>query len=243
MAAKLEKASLSVVGTMSSTQGKMNAKAGSGGIAGGVEVGASCNFQFNPKEYTIQRSANVPRQSTPSAKGSSPPQYTGPEPRSMSFEAFFDESETQTSVAKKVDFLLDCCVATPKSRQDRKPALPVVSFQWGSSPPFKGVVKSVNAKYTLFTSEGVPIRAACTVNLEEYTEPEGGQNPTSGGRTARRSHRVVAGDSLPSIAYEEYGEPGLWRAIAELNGVDDPMRLPSGLQLLVPEADEARARS
>lgn len=242
MASKLEKATLSVMGTMSSTQGKIAANGPASGGTGGVNVGSSITFQFNPKEYTIQRSANIPKQPSPSDK-SPLPQYTGPEPRSLSFEAFFDESEKQNSIAKQVDFLLGCCLATPKSRADRKPALPVVSFQWGSSPPFEGIVKSVNAKYTLFTSEGLPIRAACTVTIEEYTKSPKGQNPTSGGPAARRSHRVVAGDSLPSIAYEEYGDPSLWRAIAELNGIDDPMCLRSGSQLLVPEADEARARS
>ncbi|WP_368665523.1 LysM peptidoglycan-binding domain-containing protein, partial [Micromonospora sp. Rc5] len=44
-----------------------------------------------------------------------------------------------------------------------------------------------------------------------------GQNPTSGSRTARRVHRLVAGDSLELLAHREYGDQTAWRVIAEAN--------------------------
>jgi nucleoid-associated protein YgaU len=51
----------------------------------------------------------------------------------------------------------------------------------------------------------------------------------------------VQGDTLTSVAQQEYGDPGLWRALADANGVDDPMRLPAGARLLVPPRARARA--
>ena len=36
---------------------------------------------------------------------------------------------------------------------------------------------------------------------------------------------VVAGDTLASIAYAEYGDPTMWRPLAAFNGIDDPLRL------------------
>jgi len=48
-----------------------------------------------------------------------------------------------------------------------------------------------------------------------------------------------AGDSLPAVAYREYGNPNLWRALAEANGVDDPLRLRPGTSLLVPSRSDA----
>jgi len=83
------------------------------------------------------------------------------------------------------------------------------------------------------------LRASLT--LQEIATPESKQNPTSGGLAAQRTHTVVAGDSLASIAYEEYGEAGLWRALAETNRLDDPMRLPAGTSLLVPSPEDASA--
>ena len=65
------------------------------------------------------------------------------------------------------------------------------------------------------------------------------QNPTSGGVTTLRSHMVVEGDSLPLIAYQEYGDPGAWRVLADANGIDDPMRIRSGSRVLVPDLGQA----
>jgi nucleoid-associated protein YgaU len=84
----------------------------------------------------------------------------------------------------------------------------------------------------------VPIRGTATVTLKEIAAEPAKQNPTSGGRAARRSHLLVSGDTLASVAYAEYGDPALWRVLAEANGVDDPMRLSPGVTLLVPAADE-----
>ena len=43
-----------------------------------------------------------------------------------------------------------------------------------------------------------------------------------------------AGDTLHSVAYAEYGNPGFWRVLAEANGVDDPLRIAPGTALLIP---------
>ena len=51
-------------------------------------------------------------------------------------------------------------------------------------------------------------------------------------------HVLTAGDSLQSLAYQAYGNPELWRHIAEANGVDDPMRLKLGTTVLVPALEE-----
>jgi nucleoid-associated protein YgaU len=78
----------------------------------------------------------------------------------------------------------------------------------------------------------------CTVSIEEIAGELGGQNPTSGALSAQDAHVLVAGDTLQSVAFRRYGNPNLWRGIAEANGIDDPMRLPIGATLLIPSATE-----
>jgi nucleoid-associated protein YgaU len=52
---------------------------------------------------------------------------------------------------------------------------------------------------------------------------------------------MIEGDTLQSVAYTELGNPAYWRAIAELNGIDDPQRVTAGTTLLIPSvADAAR---
>jgi nucleoid-associated protein YgaU len=78
-----------------------------------------------------------------------------------------------------------------------------------------------------------------TVGLEAVPSIVPGTNPTSGGLTTRRTHTVIQGDTLASIAQSEYGDPAKWRAVAVANGIDDPMRVGVGTVLMVPDPREA----
>ena len=113
-------------------------------------------------------------------------------------------------------------------------------FEWGTArtTSFNGVLTNFSVDYSLFDVDGKPLRATCSLAIEEATVDEPGQNPTSGAENARRTHRVVAGDTLPQLAWQEYGDATVWRIIAEANGIDDPMVLRPGSELLVPEETE-----
>jgi nucleoid-associated protein YgaU len=207
-----------------------------------LQPGASrgqIEFQFNPKELTIAKSAKWERNAQKGSKKSAVPQYGGPEPSKLTLEMFLDASAKQDdAVVKTVEKLFQCCVPTDESHQKKMGTPPWVVFRWGGITSFTAYVKSVSVKYTLFTAAGVPIRGIATVNLEEIAGEQSGQNPTSGALAARAVHTVVSGDTLQSIAYREYGDPTVWRAIAEANDIDDPMRLRIGSTLLVPASEE-----
>ncbi|WP_018680473.1 LysM peptidoglycan-binding domain-containing protein [Actinokineospora enzanensis] len=196
-------------------------------------------FQFNPKELTLTKNAKWKRDAQRNAKKSGPPEFTGADPCKLSLEVFLDATDTMgDQVVKTVEKLFACCVATEDSRQSGKGSPPWVVFKWGGMTGFPAYVSSVSAKYTLFTPAGVPVRAVCTVALEEISGEQGGQNPTSGTRVVRATHTIVAGDTLQSVAYRAYGDPGYWRDIAELNDIDDPMVLRPGTRLRVPALEE-----
>lgn len=216
------------------------------GAAGGGQPGSSrgvIDFQFNPKEVTITKTAKWERKPTKGSKKAGPPEFTGPEPSKMTLEMFFDATGPRDgSVVAAVEKLLSCCVATEESAGQKKPSPPLVVLHWGSISSFPAFVTSVSAKFTLFASDGTPIRAVCSVNLEEMPGEPFRQNPTSGSHEVRRVHRTVAGDSLASVAYAEYGDPTAWRPLAVFNGIDDPLRVPSGTVLLLPTPEELGGR-
>lgn len=196
-------------------------------------------FQFNPKDLALAKTANWPRGTSTGSKKSSPPHYTGSQPSKLTLEMFFDASDTQAdSVVKSVEKLFACCVPTQDSHDQKKPLPPWVIFKWGSLTGFLAYISSVQAKYTLFTPTGLPIRATCTVTLEELAGETPRQNPTSGGRAPHREHVVLEGESLATIAYREYGDPALWRQVAEVNRIDDPFRVRAGHRVLLPTAAE-----
>jgi hypothetical protein len=214
-----------------------------GGTASpGPELGR-IEFQFNPKELSLTKNAKWKRDAQRNAKKSGVPEFTGADPCKLSLEMFFDATDTMdASVVRRVEGLFRCCVPTESSRQAKKGSPPWVVFHWGGMVGFPSFVSSVTAKYTLFTPGGTPVRALCTVALEEISGEQPGQNPTSGALAARDVHVVVAGDTLHSVAYRAYGRPGLWREIAEANNIDDPMRLSPGTTLLVPAQEEIESR-
>jgi hypothetical protein len=194
------------------------------------------DFQFNPKEVSITKSAKWERKPTKDKKAG-PPEYSGAEPCKMTLELFFDSTAKKgIDVVASVDKLFACCVPyKDKFAKNETPMPRLVVFAWGNVRSFAGYVSQVQAKYTRFSENGVPIRAVCTVNLEEIdVTPDPKQNPTSGALWADDVHTMVAGDSLALVAYEEYGDPQLWRALAAYNRIDDPMRIPDGTQVALP---------
>lgn len=196
-------------------------------------------FQFNPKELTIAKTAKWTRSTGTGNTRSGPPQYQGPEPSKLNLEMFLDASDTQDdSVVKTVELLLGCCVPTSSSHDQKRDSPPWAVFRWGGITGFLAYISSVSAKYTLFTGSGVPIRATVTVVLEELAGQPPGQNPTSGGLVPRREHVMAEGDTLPALAYREYGRPDLWRALAAVNGIDDPFRIRLGSTVLLPAVEE-----
>lgn len=196
-------------------------------------------FQFNPKEFSVEKSAQWTfRQSAGSSKAP-PAQYNGPNPTSVTLEMFLDASEREDGdVSADVQRLVDACIPTDASETNDRPLPPAVRFGW-DKVYFEGYLEKVSARYTLFRSNGKPIRAVCNLTLKEIEQPARRQNPTSGGLSASASVQVVEGDTLPGIAYARYGDPRFWRAIADANGVDDPMRVRPGTRLLIPPATQA----
>lgn len=125
---------------------------------------------------------------------------------------------------------------------------PTVTFQWG--PPmlgfmYDGLVTKADVKYTRFHSSGIPIRAEVNVTLKVQPSLLGSlpTNPTSGGLPGRRTHLLRENETLQSIAQHHYNRPGLWRKIAEINGIDNPQRVRPGTTVFLPGPGELESGS
>ena len=200
------------------------------------EVMKELKFGFNPKDYSVTQSADW---TVTQAKGGLPtPQYNGPKPTQISVELFMDDTEEEGGdVSKTVETLIKACLPTADTKSKNKPSAPMVKFEWGTRIQFKGYLEQVAVKYTLFRSDGTPVRGTANLTIKQFGEPVKPGNPTSGGEPGTTRHRVLAGDTLPSIAYNEFGRADAWRRIANANPlIDDPMRLRPGSVILIPPA-------
>lgn len=214
-------------------------RSGSGATATTKPTGRKIEFQFNPTDLEISKSARWHEKAT-KVGNAPPPEYEGPQAAELTVKMFLDTSGQRSGdVSKDVDRLFTMVVPTASSTRRGSPLPPFVIFGWGRKIHLRAYVTSVSASYTLFRGDGTPIRATCTVRLKELPRDFLKQNPTSGGIQTHDSVELVDGDSLASVAYRAYGNPHLWRTIAEANGIDDPMRVAPGTRLLVPTVIDA----
>jgi nucleoid-associated protein YgaU len=121
--------------------------------------------------------------------------------------------------------------------------LPTLTFMWGAPTDAfmcECTLKSCTVVYERFDRSGAPQRAKVNIVLQEEPSLLGllSTNPTSGGLPGRQVHVVSDGENLQTIATARYGAPGHWRAIADVNGIDDPTRVPAGRRLFLPNPDE-----
>lgn len=203
-------------------------------------------FQYNPEQFTLTKSTVWSRPVANNNASAPPTTYRSTGPRSVSMEIFFDRyAEPFGDVSDDVEVLFLWTKPCPIPKNDVYHP-PVLKFRWGSSdvmPDFQGFLSNVSANYTMFRREGTPIRATCNITLEEIPEEVEGTNPTSGSRAGLRRHVLIEGESLHSVAWAEYGHARYWRALADFNDIDDPLRVASGTQLLLPSARDAARMS
>jgi hypothetical protein len=127
--------------------------------------------QYNPNVLQVDLNVpwNVNAQANKSPEKGIQLEFTGAQGRSMSLELTFDGFEANQSVAGKVDKLTKMASVKQRASKDenmRRPYRCVVT--WGDTvPSFRCVIESLSTKYTMFSDDGVPLRATCTVKLKE----------------------------------------------------------------------------
>lgn len=95
-----------------------------------------------------------------------------------------------------------------------------------------GFLISVTKELTHFLEDGTPVRATLKCKFTDWQEPE---IKAKIGNPIDDPVRIVKqGESLSSIATEEYGDPSLWRIIAAENRLINPRILNPGMVLTIP---------
>jgi len=198
---------------------------------------------FNPKEYAFTKT-NQWKSAANKATNVPSMEFGGGEPATLTMQLFFDTYDT-TEKPKDVrkeytDAIWELMMVDTKHKDPRshKNQPPKVHFQWGKAWAFDAVIKSLKQNFTLFLSDGTPVRATLDVTFQQVKDAKlfPKQNPTSGGEGGERLWTVNEGDSLAWIAYQEYGDAGQWKRIAEANRLPQVRRLPPGMVLEIPNA-------
>ncbi|MGH9077296.1 MAG: LysM peptidoglycan-binding domain-containing protein [Acidimicrobiales bacterium] len=204
----------------------------------GTQVGR-IDFRFNPDSFSFTKSAQWNRTEARAAGVAPAAEFQGTKAATFSVEMFLDAHESSSNaIPDNVALLMQTLKPLASDLAQDKPQPPWVIFGWGTALTMTAIVTSLEVDYTMFDSTGTPLRAKVKITMEEMPTIPGRTNPTSGGLSTLAAHVVKEGDSLASIAYRHYGNPALWRALANVNNVDNPARLRPGSELILPSRPE-----
>ena len=207
------------------------------------------DVQFNPTELTFDKQTQLAEIGIP---GLDAPlqQFIRGSAEKLTLELFCDSTDDgigigAKSVTRETDKFYQLVKIVPILH-----APPVVTFSWNDEFPgnrvdlewgshrrtsFTGVAESVRQRFTMFSPEGVPLRATVTLVLREWRPIEqqlDELNLHSPDRT--QSHRLGIGETLSALATRYYERASEWRRIADENEIEDPRRLVAGRVLTVP---------
>ena len=192
---------------------------------------------FNPNKIVLGKSVKLLPQP---AKGRDVPeqQFGNGDPRTFNLDLLFDTydndqipKEPVTVHTAKLDKLI---VISPDLHRP-----PICELWWGKwGKLFEGVLENLDHEYTLFMEDGTPVRATSKCVFKEFRDKRDQEKHSS---DIAKQRIVRRGDTLSSIAAIEYLDPGLWRPIADHNGLDDPLDLEPGMVLLLPALTVSRS--
>jgi nucleoid-associated protein YgaU len=183
---------------------------------------------FNPNTYSVGKANQIAEAAVP---GLDAPilQFVHGNARTLDMDLFFDSYEKRTDVSKETEKIYNLLMIDPDTH-----APPICKIHWGSLTR-NVVLDHVSGKFTLFLSDGTPVRATLSVSFKEYIDIDELVRLKPTHSADHRKTRVVkSADRLDIIASEEYGDPGMWRPIAEANDMDDPEDLAPGHVLIIP---------
>jgi hypothetical protein len=184
--------------------------------------------QFNPQTLKLtysneNKSANQPAGSTS--------QFVGTGTTKLAVELLFDTSQTGQDVryySGKVGYYIK---PSPQPDQKNKRVPPGVSFEWGTFK-FPGVVDSLQESLDYFSEDGVPLRSTIQLGISrldivfpDIDKPA--DAPAAGQPGLTQLSPAPAGKSVAQMAGQN-GNSGDWKSIAAANGIDDPLRPPTG---------------
>lgn len=189
-------------------------------------------FQVNPaeveKKLAIQYNTSAPLGSIGDST-----RYVKHQPEELKFKTIFDG----TGVLEKSK-----CVRTQMSTLDKiiynyngdKHEPNVVTIRWGKES-FKGRLRSMKRKYTLYSPEGEPLRVELTFVFVRFMSASE-QTNLSNRSSPDLTHiiEVKAGDTLPALCLKIYRDANYYNQIARINRLHNFRELKPGTQLIFP---------
>lgn len=135
------------------------------------------------------------------------------------------------NVATEVEKFLKLCYET--NGDSHSPNFLVL--EWGGAKPFQCKLLNADVNYTLIDRSGQPLRAEIDVRfIEDISEEEESKLVGRKSPDITHAHLVKAGDTLPLIAKDIYGNASYYLKLARFNKIKHFRRLETGQEIELP---------
>ena len=150
-----------------------------------------------------------------------------------------NKSSQKNLVDKQVSDFLTVCYDVDGTQH--KP--PFLIFVWGTFY-FAGVLESANVSYSLFSSNGAPLRAKITISAKEHIgEKKINEILRLRSPDLTQSRIVAAGDTLANLSQKMYKDPSLYLELAKANNLTNYRKLKPGTELIFPPIEKIKGRA
>jgi hypothetical protein len=119
--------------------------------------------------------------------------------------------------------------------------IPYVKLEWGTLH-FKGRVEKIQITYKLFNPDGTPLRAVAKVFFKGVVS-ERLEAAIADVKSPDLTHirTIRAGDNLPLMCYDIYGDATLYREVVRVNRLINFRKLKVGQQIFFPPIEKSTA--
>lgn len=162
--------------------------------------------------------------------------YEATEPADLTLEFLFDNTgiidekprENITDDITKFKRLL-----TAYDGENHEP--PHLKLAWGTAFLFKCRIVELSINYKLFSPDGQPLRATAKAVFKKSIEEQQRAAEENNNSPDLTHIRVLkAGDTLPLLCHNIYGEAGRYLQVAQVNGLSDFRALKPGTEIFFP---------
>ena len=215
---------------------------------GKLEAKDSYEALINPETYTLDYKLKFSESGQGQGTSGKQLKYEYTEPEEITFEFLFDDTgiaqdemdgRPRVSVVDGIKKFKDVLIAYKGDAHEPRH----FKLVWGENSIFKGRVTEVSIIYKLFKPDGTPIRAVAEAKFKSSIE-EIKRAAKEDKRSPDLSHvrKVKAGDTLPLMCYQIYGDPKYYLQVAEVNGLANFRSLKEGMNLLFPPLDKTAGK-
>jgi len=187
---------------------------------------------FNPNSYTVNHKLNFDTKQAPGTAGGEP-EFKNKEPETFTLEFMMDAtgaSKPPVLIKKQVSDFNN--VTTSMNGKTHRPNYLLV--QWGTFIR-ECVLQSANITYTLFTLEGISLRAKVNATFIERADSElNARASMFSSPDLTHTIEVKDGDLLPLLTYKTYRDQKYYLQVARINRLKNFRKLKPGTQLIFP---------